>query len=122
MPATILLVEDEPDIAELITQVLEDEGYRVRRADDGREGLAQIQRDGFDLLITDNMLPHYNGVELIAYMHDHPALATPVILTSAAHLPPAPPRTALLPKPFDIAQLVALVGSQLRLLAGGKRD
>lgn len=114
MPATILLVEDDPAIAETIALVLEEEGYRVLHADDGREGLEQIQRDGFDLLITDNLLPHRNGVELIAYMHQHLEIATPVILTSAARPVPTPPRTAFLPKPFDIQRLLDLVSAQLR--------
>jgi DNA-binding response OmpR family regulator len=113
MPASILLVEDDQSIADVITEVLEGEGYRVLRADDGREGLEQIQRDGFDLLITDNMLPFHNGVELIAYMQNHPEIATPVILTSAARPIPVPPRTAFLPKPFNLDQLVTLVTNQL---------
>ncbi len=113
MPATILLVEDDAPIAEVMQVVLEEEGHRVILARDGVAALEQIQQDGFDLMVTDNMLPQIQGVELIDYMHDHPALATPVILTSAAKPLPTPPRTIFLPKPFDIDEVVALVRSLL---------
>jgi DNA-binding response OmpR family regulator len=100
-------------IAELVATVLEEAGYRVVRARDGAAALDQIKRDGFDLLVTDNMLPHINGTALIGYMREHPQVATPVILMSA--VPPAatPPRAVFLPKPFDIEHLLALVRSLL---------
>jgi len=113
MVAMILVVDDEVYIADMIADVLEDEGYRVCCAYDGAAALAQIQRDGFDLLITDNMLPHMNGAELIAYMRAHPDLATPVILMSAVRPVETPPDVTFLPKPFDIERLSGLVARLL---------
>jgi DNA-binding NtrC family response regulator len=113
MPATILVVEDEVYIADMIADVLRDEGYRIICAHDGARALEQIQRDGFDLLITDNMLRHINGVGLIAYMHEHPEVETPVILMSAVRPVETPPTVTFLPKPFDIARLSGLVAQLL---------
>ncbi len=105
MPATILVADDELFIVDLVATVLEDEGYSIRRAYNGRDALAQIERGGCDLLITDNMMPHLSGIQLIA----NPALAVPIILMSAdtAHPPPAP--VVFLPKPFDLDDLLARV-------------
>ena len=113
MVATILVVEDDPAIADLMLTVLVGEGHRVILAHDGVAGLEAVKRGGFDLLVTDYMLPNFNGTVLIAYMHDYPACATPVILMSAA-LPsvpslPAPPITTFVPKPFDLDRFLDLV-------------
>ena len=61
MPATILVVEDEPLIAELVAVVLEGEGHRVLLAADGLAGLEAIKRGSFGLLVTDYMLPPLRG-------------------------------------------------------------
>ena len=114
MPATILVADDDAPIVAIISAVLEDVGHRVLRAYDGAAALAQLLAGQADLLITDNMMPHLSGVELIAYLHDHPALAVPVILMSAVAPVRLPPAVTFLPKPFDIARLDALVA---RLLA-----
>lgn len=117
MSATILVVEDDPPIAELVAAVLEGEGHRVLLAADGITGLEAVKRDGFDLLVTDYMLPHCNGTDLIAHMHDHPELATPVILMSAARqgrgAVPSPPTTHFVPKPFDLDHLLEMVDALL---------
>lgn len=109
MPATILVADDELFIVDLVATVLEDEGYIIRRAYNGRDALAQIERGGCDLLITDNMMPHLSGIQLIAHLRANPALAVPIILMSAdtAHPPPAP--VIFLPKPFDLDDLLARV-------------
>jgi two-component system sensor histidine kinase/response regulator len=113
MNATILVVDDELPIAELVATVLEEEGHRVIRAHDGATALARIKADGFDLMITDNMMPFINGTELVGFMHDNPALATPVILMSAVRPIAPPPKAVFLPKPFDIDDLVAQVRTLL---------
>jgi CheY-like chemotaxis protein len=109
MPATILVADDESPIVEIVAAILEDEGRTVMRAYDGAQALSIIQRGGIDLLITDNMMPHLSGVELIDYLHDHPDVAVPVILMSAVTPVQMPPYTMFLPKPFDIDHLASLV-------------
>lgn len=57
---TILVVDDEPDIREILQLLLSDEGYRVREAANGAEALAQLDQD-IDLIVLDVMMPGDNG-------------------------------------------------------------
>ena len=113
MLATILVVDDEPHILDMVALFLELEGYAVRRATDGAAALILLAGGGIDLLVTDNMLPKLSGVALVAHLHAHPALAVPVILMSAVRPVPVPPRVAFLPKPFDLDTLLATVRTAL---------
>ena len=60
----ILVVDDEPDILEILTYNLEKEGYRVETASDGEEGLKKAQEVQPDLIILDIMMPNMDGVEV----------------------------------------------------------
>jgi two-component system response regulator PilR (NtrC family) len=61
----ILVVEDEKSMREVLTMLLEGEHYDVTSASDGREGLACVDKDIFDLVITDMKMPRVNGFELL---------------------------------------------------------
>ena len=113
MPATILVADDEIFIVEFVTTLLEDEGYNVVRAFNGREALARLEHGGCDLLITDNMMPHLSGLQLIDHLRADPALDIPVILMSAALPSLPPPPTVFLPKPFDLDELLQQVAALL---------
>jgi two-component system phosphate regulon response regulator PhoB len=120
MTDRILIADDEPGIAGALASILEDEGYAVTRAADGAEALALCERDGPDLLITDQMMPNLTGVALIARLRQRERAARPaprplpIILMSAALSVAATPPTVFLAKPFDVDHLLALVA---RLLA-----
>jgi DNA-binding response OmpR family regulator len=60
----ILIVEDEEGIVQFLTQGLEEEGYQISSANDGVSGLELFQKEKFDLLLLDWMLPKMTGVEL----------------------------------------------------------
>ncbi len=60
----ILIVEDEDGIIQFLKQGLEEEGYSISSANDGKEGLKQFQQTKFDLLLLDWMLPKMTGLEL----------------------------------------------------------
>ena len=62
--ASILVVEDDKQIAELIRDFLEAEGFRVRLAGSGRETSEQLRRGGLDLVLLDVMLPDESGFEI----------------------------------------------------------
>ena len=113
MPATILVVEDEALILDMVTLALELEGYAVLRATNGAAPLALLEGGGIDLLLTDELMPGLRGLELIAHLRAHPDLAMPVILMSAIRPGPIPPGVAFLPKPFDIDRFLALVAGLL---------
>jgi len=60
----ILIVEDEEGIVQFLTQGLEEEGYQISSANDGASGLELFQKEKFDLLLLDWMLPKMTGVDL----------------------------------------------------------
>jgi two-component system response regulator PilR (NtrC family) len=63
--AKILIVEDEQSIRDVLKILLEDEGYAIVTAPDGREGLAWLQKDIFDLIITDIKMPGADGFDIL---------------------------------------------------------
>lgn len=98
---------------DLLTILLEDAGYRVRRARDGAEALAELARERPSLLLADDRMPHLRGADLVARLRDHPAPAVPAILMSATTSTSPLPGVPFLPKPFDLARLLALVAAAL---------
>lgn len=75
MTASLLLVDDEPQVTQALKRALRSEGYRIRIADSGSEALAQIQDERPDLVITDQRMPGMTGSEfLIELRKDHPDL------------------------------------------------
>jgi len=67
-PSTILVVDDEPDIREAVRGLLERglKGSRVFVAASGREGLALLEKEPVDLIVTDYKMPGMNGIEFLA--------------------------------------------------------
>lgn len=61
----ILIIEDETNINKILVMLLEEQGYKVFSAYDGREGLDYIQSDIFDLIITDIKMPYHNGFDIL---------------------------------------------------------
>lgn len=83
----ILIVEDEFAIREALTEFLEEEGYLVAGAANGREALAYLQQTDTPpaVILLDLMMPVMNGQQFIAQQQQNPAIANiPVILLSAA--------------------------------------
>jgi len=113
MGATILVADDEVYIVELLRELLEEEGYHVLPAYDGAQALATIEHACPDVVLTDNMMPGYSGLEVIAYLHHHATCSAPVILMSAVTPLPIPPETHFLPKPFDLDEVLDLVAQVL---------
>lgn len=107
---TLLVVDDEPALLEIAKETLEELGYRVLAASDGREALAMFRenRARISLVLTDMMMPGVDGPELIGRLHEiEPGL--PVVGTSGwpvqAHkLPPGALR-GFLPKPYTAEAL-----------------
>ncbi len=62
--ASILIIDDDPDVRAFIAAALEEQGYRVFQAGDGREGLAAIERERPDLVIVDFIMPGLSGAEV----------------------------------------------------------
>ena len=122
---TILVVDDEDALLETLTEFLQGEGYRVRSATNGRDGLACLREEDVDLVVTDLMMPIADGVELIRTMQGHADLsATPVVmLTGAAKATALRGQdirvSAFLSKPFRLEDLLAIV---VQLIGVGAPD
>lgn len=111
--ATILVVDDEPPIRQLVARILERKGHRVIQCGDSASALAVT--DAVDLLIVDFVLPDVNGRDLTAKLREtRPTL--PVILMSGylpdpALAPPAP--SMFMQKPMTPAMVVESVDTML---------
>src|SRR4051794_35074832 len=82
--ATVLVVEDEFGIADLIEAVLEDEGHRIRVAVNGKQGLEMLGREPPDLIFLDYMMPVMDGAALLRNMAADPPLRDiPVVVMSS---------------------------------------
>jgi len=80
----ILVIDDEPDLLELVRINLLQAGYRVETADSGRRGLELLRRSKPDLVILDLMLPDLSGTELCRQVRSDSELArTPIIMLTA---------------------------------------
>ncbi|QRO01103.1 response regulator [Archangium violaceum] len=86
--SAVLLVDDEMDLLELYTDVLEVMGYQVLHAHDGLEALELARKHRPDLIVTDWMMPRLDGVELCKRLLQDPELkAIPIILHSTRRAP-----------------------------------
>ena len=84
MPATILVVDDDPVIQKLLAVNFEMEGYRVVTGGDGIEALAQVAAEHPDIVVLDVMMPGIDGMEVVRRIRADPATAAlPVLLLSA---------------------------------------
>ena len=120
----ILIVEDEEAISNLMKINLEAEGYRCTCAYDGKEGADEIERETFDLVLLDIMLPEIDGYELLEYMKP---MGIPVIfLTAKGSVNDRIKGLRLgaddyIVKPFQVGELVARVEAVLRRYGNGIR-
>jgi len=81
MPKTILVIDDEKRLVALLQSYLQQEGYRVATAHNGKEGLSAARKENPDLIILDVMMPEMNGYE---FMGAHRAERdTPIIMLTA---------------------------------------
>jgi CheY-like chemotaxis protein len=120
--ATILLVDDDPDMCRLLAAFLRMRGYVTLTALDGAEGLARVASSAPDAIITDVNMPGMDGIEMIRRLRadGHPGL--PVLVYSAlegeaiCHQARQAGAQAVLSKP---AALRDVLGEVERLLAGG---
>ena len=79
---TILVVEDDTDVRESIREVLEDAGYHVATAANGKEGLDRLERARPSLILLDLMMPVMSGPELLAILQQRGS-DVPVVVVSA---------------------------------------
>ncbi|MBI5641684.1 MAG: response regulator [Nitrospirae bacterium] len=125
----ILVVDDEPDIVELVRYNLTKEGFGVSSASDGEEALAKIRSGDFDFLILDLMLPGIRGMELCRMIRNDPKTKNlPIIMLTAKGeevdriLGLETGADDYMTKPFSPRELVARVRAVLRRLSERPAD
>ena len=121
MPETILLIEDEEDVSDLIRYHLKKSKYRVLSAADGLEGLRLASEERPDAVILDVMLPRLNGFEVAKRMKADPSTASIPLLILSAKGEPEHRIKGLelgaddyLPKPFSPKELLLRIKALLR--------
>jgi CheY-like chemotaxis protein len=106
---SILIVDDEFGLAELVGEVLAERGYQTRVATNGQQGLDVLEKDGIDLVLVDLMMPVLDGREMSERMRSDARYekipivmmtAVPEALNGAESL-----FEAVLPKPFSAEEL-----------------
>jgi DNA-binding response OmpR family regulator len=119
LPTTVLIVDDEYGLADIIADLLRELGYDVEIAINGQLGLASLLTRPANIVVVDLMMPVMDGPEMIRRMRADPALANvPIIMMTA--LPEGIPdddsvrANAVLVKPFSFTELVDVIERLLR--------
>lgn len=87
-PKTILIVEDEPDAAEMFAEMMRVSGYRVLKAYSSGPAMLLLSAEVPDVVLLDIMMPDVSGLEVLRYIRREPRLQhIPVIILSAKNLP-----------------------------------
>jgi two-component system chemotaxis response regulator CheY len=121
----ILVVEDNRPMAGVVQFVLQQAGFQVTIAVNGREACEYLQTGNFDLVVTDQQMPEMTGCELCAHMrHDDRYAQTPVILLTAKTLELELPdltrqlgAVRMIGKPFSPSHLVKVIQEELAPVA-----
>lgn len=119
MSQKILVIEDEPTLARLLSYNLTQEGYETTVADHGGEGLQMALQRPFDLIVLDIMLPGMNGFEILTKLRQS-GQRTPVIILTARNAEEEVVQGLkhgaddYITKPFGVAELLARVSAVLR--------
>jgi len=86
MTASILVVDDEPAIQDILTWALSADGYRVTTAGNGEEALARVEREEFDVIVTDIVMPGIDGLEVLERSRVLSPRAAVIVMTAYAAL------------------------------------
>jgi CheY-like chemotaxis protein len=114
----VLVVDDDRDILDVIGIILEGEGYEVSSLDNGRDVVDEVCKNRPDLILLDVMLCGIDGREICKKLKSNPTFCQiPIVMISASHNLQGSPEqkgsaNGFIAKPFDIDNLVSVVGSQ----------
>ena len=121
----ILVVDDDPNIRELLTQELSEAGYQVRVAGNGREALAHVRGERPDLIVLDVMMPEMNGFDVAAVLKNDPlTMEIPIVILSIVQDRDRGFRLGVdryLTKPIDTELLFKEVGALIEQKKSHKR-
>src|SRR3954465_6007207 len=115
---TVLVIEDEDFISNMISRSLKEEGYQVIVTSDLKSSLIVIDTGAIDLVISDVMLPFTGGLDIVDYIREQEEInTTPVILVTGMDQDVIAASSVkanfILPKPFDMNDLIDKVDELL---------
>lgn len=122
---TVLVVEDDPDVQAVIVGALQDAGYRVLAARSGVEALRMARSEQPDAITLDLLLPVMTGEEVLRRLEqDEIGRQIPIVVVSAytRRLAPSHRIVRVLPKPFDIAELLDDVSAAIDACASSTAE
>jgi two-component system, NtrC family, response regulator PilR len=119
----VLIVDDEPDLLELVSLTLSRMNLRTRTAPDVSTARKLLKSEPFDLCLTDMRLPDGDGLDLVAWIQENRATVPVAVITAHGNVESAVRALKLgafdfVSKPLDLVVLRKLVGSAIRLAAG----
>jgi excisionase family DNA binding protein len=109
----VLVVDDDPQVREVVRTNLELEGYTVREAADAEEGLAAVEADAPDIILLDVMMPQVDGWEMLRRVQERHGIGSIPVVMFSGQLEGATEREAeqrgaqgFVGKPFDLQALI----------------
>jgi len=117
--ATILLVEDEEDLAEICQEIFEANGFKVTKANDGQEALTLLARSSFDIVFSDSNMPNLGGLGLLEaiFAKDYRCKLF-YLATGDSEITDEKVSflggTSVVPKPYDLDTVVELFNKALK--------
>jgi CheY-like chemotaxis protein len=119
---TVLLVEDDRDIREMMSTLLDIAGFTVVACDTAECGLNALREQAFDLVLTDYALPRKSGLWLLEEAESEGLIqGTPVLIVTAHPNVDAQTHYEIIHKPFDLDELVDRVRRRMESTGGGSR-
>ena len=117
----ILVVEDDHNVREVVSSMLESLGYRVTSCSNGFEAIERCKQDSYDLVLADMIMPRMNGVELVTKLKEIHEEAKTLIMT-AYGVKEESVDIPILPKPFDMDTLAEVVKGSLTKGRNGEQE
>jgi DNA-binding NtrC family response regulator len=115
----VLVIDDEPSVADALKLILDDHGYQAVVARTGRDGLEQVRRRQFNVTITDLRLPDMSGLDVLEQIHEEDASHLVIVITAygtsevifelMSH-----GAVDVLPKPFFPSDILKLIDAALK--------
>ncbi|WP_438349628.1 response regulator transcription factor [Paenibacillus sp. FA6] len=127
MPQRLLVIEDEPTLARLLSYNLTQEGYDVTVEDHGTAGYERASQESFDLILLDLMLPGMNGIDILGKLRAQ-GVVTPIIILTAKNAEEEVVQGLksgaddYITKPFGVSELLARVSAVMRRVSGKSEE